>query len=241
MKRMHVILGTGLLMALSLTPAPGFFSRLPLPVCPASVQAATMQEVQQIKTTYADLKTFRAAFKQTLTHQESGKKEVRKGTLLFRKPLSIRWETNEGTDELLVVTPAEIWNYIPDEEVAYRYPPDLVQDSRSIIQVLTGQAALDKDFDVKAEGRKDGFRLLRLYPKEPTPQMVEALIYLDDKGYIQRADIVDFYGNHNDVRFTAFRPNAAVSDRDFRFTPPKGVDVEDRTSKKGIEERDLFK
>lgn len=239
MKFMHAVLGTGALVALTMLPAP--FAHTPLPVCVGTAQAAAPQEIAQIKTTYAALQSFRAAFEQTLTHQESGKKEVRKGTLLFRKPLSIRWETTEGTEELLVVTPREIWDYIPDEEIAYRYPPELVQDSRSIIQVLTGQAALDKDFDVTAEGRKNGFRVLHLYPRDPSPQMVEAQIYLDDKGYIQRADIVDFYGNHNDVRFTSFSPDARVRDQDFSFTPPKGVEVEDRTQKKGVEERELFK
>ena len=237
MKLAHLIAGAGAVVALTLAPAP---QALP-PFCAAPVHAAVVQEVAQIKSTYAALRSFRAAFEQTLTHRESGKKESRKGTLLFRKPLSIRWETVEGTRELLVVTPAEIWDYIPDEEVAYRYPPELVQDSRSIIQVLTGQAALDKDFDVTVEGRKDGFRTLLLYPRDPSPQMVEARVYLDDKGYIQRADIVDFYGNHNDVRFTSFDVDARVRDQNFRFTPPKGVDVEDRTQKKGVEERELFK
>lgn len=239
MRFVQILLCTGGLTTLTMLPAP--FTEDPLPVCARSAYAAALGEVSQIKTVYAALQSFRASFEQTLTHQESGKKEVRTGTLLFRKPLLIRWETGGDARELLVVTPAEIWNYVPDEEVAYRYPPDLVQDSRSIIQVLTGQAALDKDFDIAAEGRKGGFRVLRLYPRDPTPQMVEAQIYLDGNGYIQRADIVDFYGNHNDVRFTAFSPNAPVRDRDFRFTPPKGVDVEDRTQRKGVEERELFK
>ena len=89
MKFMHAMLGTGALVALTMLPVP--FAQLPLPGCVAAVQAAAPQEVAQLKTTYAALQSFRATFEQTLTHQESGKKEVRKGTLLFRKPLSIRW------------------------------------------------------------------------------------------------------------------------------------------------------
>lgn len=235
----HAFLGTGAFVALTMLPIP--FAASPLSGGNGTAYAASPREMARIKTSYAALQSFRASFEQTLTHQESGKKELRKGTLLFRKPLFIRWETGEGARELLVVTPSEIWDYLPDEEVAYRYPPELVQDSRSIIQVLTGQAALDKDFDVTTEDRQGDFQVLRLYPRDPTPQMVEARIYLDGNGYIQRADIVDFYGNHNDVRFTAFSPNARVSDRDFLFAPPKGVEVEDRTQRKGVEERELFK
>ncbi len=76
--------------------------------------------------------------------------------------------------------------------MAYRYPHDLVQDSRSIIQVLTGQAALSKDFDIKEEDSENGMRKIRLYPKDPTPQMVEALIWVDAQTFIRRVDLVDF-------------------------------------------------
>lgn len=140
-----------------------------------------------------------------------------------------------------MVTGKEIWDYIPEEEVAYRYPHDLVQDSRSIIQVLTGQAALSKDFDIKEEGSENGMRKIRLYPKDPTPQMVEALIWVDAQTFIRRVDLVDFYGNHNDVNFTKFIPDVMLGSSTFQFTPPKGVDVEDRTDKAKVQERELFK
>lgn len=107
---------------------------------------------------------------------------------MFQKPLLIRWQTAKPHAETLVVTNKEIWDYLPDEEVAYRYPPSLAQDSRSIIQVITGQAVLTKDFEVKDEGLEQGLAKLRLYPKEPAPQMVEALIWVDPaSGYIRRA------------------------------------------------------
>ncbi|WP_297671891.1 outer membrane lipoprotein carrier protein LolA, partial [uncultured Desulfovibrio sp.] len=177
--------------------------------CAVAARAADMAPLIQAR--YDVLRSFSASFEQTLTHKESGSREKRQGTLLFRKPLLIRWQTEKPHEETLVVTAKEIWDYLPDEEVAYRYPLDLVRDSRSIIQVVTGQAALTKDFDVKDEGRENGLVRLRLYPKEPAPQMVEAELWVEPAtGYIRRARIVDFYGNSNDVRFTAFRPDAPL-------------------------------
>lgn len=206
----------------------------------ATAQAAPSDIVSGIKARYDKLQNFTATFEQTLTHKESGSVEKRTGSLRFRKPLLIRWETEAPTPELLVVTEKEIWDYLPDEEVAYRYPPDLVQDSHSIIQVLTGQSALDRDFDLKEEGREGGLRKIRLYPKEPTAQMVEALIWVENDYLIRRADIIDFYGNHNDVRFVEFKSNSGVPVSTFSFTPPKGVDVEDRLEKGPVPERNLF-
>ena len=221
----------------------GMFTAAGIALCAlfwlAPAMAADLASVIQER--YETLKSFSADFEQTLTHKESGSVERRQGSLLFQKPLLIRWNTAKPHEETLVVTAKEIWDYLPDEEVAYRYPPSLVRDSRSIIQVITGQAALTKDFEVKPEGEEQGLAKLRLYPKEPAPQMVEALIWVEPgSGYIRRASIVDFYGNTNEVRFTSFKPDARLKSSDFSFTPPKGIEVEDRIDR-DVPERELFK
>lgn len=205
----------------------------------SAAQAADI--AASIQARYEKLRTFSATFEQTLTHKESGSVEKRQGSLLFQKPLLIRWQTDKPHEETLVVTNKEIWDYLADEEIVYRYPLQLVRDSRTIIQVITGQAALNKDFDVKEAGRENGLTKLHLYPKEPAPQMVEALLWVEPAtGYIQRASIIDFYGNSNDVRFTQFKPDASFKASDFTFTAPKGVEVEDRIDNK-VQERELFK
>lgn len=205
----------------------------------SAVQAADIAATIQAR--YENLRTFSATFEQTLTHKESGSVEKRQGNLLFQKPLLIRWQTDKPHEETLVVTHKEIWDYLADEEIAYRYPLELVRDSRTIIQVITGQAALTKDFDVKEAGQENGLAKLHLYPKEPAPQMVEALLWVEPStGYIRRASIIDFYGNSNDVRFTQFKPDTSLKESDFTFTAPKGVEVEDRIDRK-VQEKELFK
>ncbi len=216
---------------------------LALSALPAAAAAAgdAARYAGLIQKRYETLKSFSADFDQTLTHKESGSTEQRKGSLLFQKPLLIRWQTVKPHEETLVVTGREIWDYLPDEEIAYRYPPSLVQDSRSIIQVLTGQSALTRDFDVKVSGTEDGLVRLTLHPHEPAPQMVEATIWIEpESGYIRRAKIIDFYGNANDVRFTRFLPDTRIAPAEFRFTPPAGVEVEDRIDRT-VQERELFK
>lgn len=189
---------------------------------------------------YEQIKTLKASFTQKLVHKESGSVEERKGTLLFQKPLLVRWQTAKPHAELLVITNKEIWDYLPDEELAYRYPPQLVQDSRSLIQVITGQARLDQDFTVKDRGEEQGLQKLQLFPKEPTPELVEAVIWVDAAAkLIRKAVITDFYGNTNEVSFSQITPNASLPAAAFSFTPPKGVEVEDRMDKE-VQERPLF-
>ncbi len=194
----------------------------PLPALGADTLVADMQR------RYDAMQSFSAAFTQTLTHRESGSTEQRSGTMLFRKPLQVRWETGAPSPELLVVTEKDVWNYLPDEELAYRYAPEVVEDSRSAIRVITGRSRLDKDFDVEREKDENGLAVLRLYPKEPTAQLVEALLWVDPQTrLIRRVQLTDFYGNTNDIAISRLTPNAPVPADAFAFAPPSGVEVED--------------
>jgi outer membrane lipoprotein carrier protein len=205
-----------------------FFISLPQAAFAAAKarQSAVTQEVQRV---YAAMDAFQAKFTQKLTHRESNSFEMRDGTLLFKKPLFVRWETEKPHPELLLINNVEIWNYLPDEKLAYRYEPELSKDSHTLIRVLTGQARLDQDFFVEEEGKKDGLLHMRLYPLEPTQQMVEAEIWVDPATYlIKKAALLDFYGNSNEVVFTNLDVKVKFERKNFDFTPPKGVIVEDR-------------
>lgn len=204
---------------------------------PAFGAAPIVEEVQRA---YGQMERFSADFTQELLHAESGGSEKRTGKLTFEKPLNIRWETFDPNPELLVVNKNEVWDYLPDEELAYRYSPEVVKDSRSILQVVTGQSRLDTDFDVKREADRDGLIVLRLFPKEPSTQMVETLLFVDPvTKLLRRAEILDFYGNTNNINFSNVMPNAKAAANAFSFTPPKGITVED-LQKEGAPERQLL-
>ena len=189
---------------------------------------------------YQTMTSFAANFAQTLTHRESGAVEKRQGTVTFVKPLRLRWETKAPRKELLLITKNVIWNYIPEEEVAYQYNPGLMQGAANIIQVITGQSDLMRDFDVKRVGLENGLQRLKLYPKNPTTQLVEADIWVDPTtGVICKSESVDFYGNSNLIAFDGYTENIQPKDALFTFTPPKGVEVEDRRKDTG--ERDLLR
>lgn len=208
------------------------------PARAARVDSALVDKIQKA---YDSVKAFEADFEQTLTHKESGAVEKRKGKLLFKKPLLIRWVTEKPNAESLIINESEIWDYIPDEEIAYRYSPNLVKDSKSIIQVITGQAKLTTDFDLKQLSPQNGMTRLQLLPDEPTTQMVDAIIWVDpQKGLIRRARINDFYGNSNDVNLLSVRELNDAPKGSFNFKPPKDVEVEDRT-KSGPQGKELFK
>lgn len=196
-----------------------------VPVARADHTATLTSAIQK---KYETMKSFSADFIQILKHLESGAEERRTGSLVFQKPLRLRWETRKPHPELLVINDKEIWDYLPDEELAYRYSPEVAADSASVIRVVTGQSRLDEDFTVEAEPDEEGLAVLRIYPREPGPQMVEAILWVDRTSkIIHRARILDFYGNTNELVFSRFRLNISPSSKTFTFTPPENVTVED--------------
>lgn len=194
-------------------------------------------EMQKI---YATIQNFSATFTQELIHQESGSQETRQGTLNFKKPLLIRWETMPPHEELLLINESAVWDYIPDEKLAYKYSTDIINDSTSIIQVITGQTRLDKNFTIIFERNDKEFSILKLYPKEPTTQMVEALLWLNKKTkLIHKIQSTDFYGNTNTITFIKIKPNIHINNKLFQFTPSKDITVEN-LQHQPIPERPLF-
>ena len=198
-------------------------------------QAGAPNLFDAMQSVYAGMQAMRCEFEQTLVHRESGGKTTRPGTLEFKKPLLARWELAGASPELIVVSDSEVWNYLPDEEVAYRYSAAVLDRDNSFLKIVTGQANLRQDFEIASEAQADdGSVEYHLYPFRPTQQLTELYLWIDsgqgsrgEAGVIRRVRIIDFFGNENDIRFTQCdlkaRPDAAA----FQFTPPAGVDVED--------------
>lgn len=196
--------------------------------------AQTGTVAEKLQRTYQNISSMKAEFTQSLTHKESGAKETRNGVLLFKKPLQVRWETKSPSPELLFVNESVIWNVFPEEKAAFKFSPALAQDSRSIIRVVTGQSRLDQDFKVEELGTEGDLAKIRLYPKEPTQSLVEALFWVDPKtSLIKRIRIYDFYGNENEIAFTSQQVNPIISDSEFAYVPPKDFAIEDKTGDNG--------
>ncbi len=184
--------------------------------------------------------SLRADFTQTLLHKQSGTAENRSGTISLLKPKLLRWETLTPAKELVVITDSIIWSYLADEEVAYKYPLELLDDSSTILRFVTGQAHLNAEFEAEFEGRQGGFVTLRLYPLKPQQTLVEAVIVVEEQsGILQQVNIIDFYGNENKITFSNMEFNVPLEKSSFTFDPPEGTDIEDRTSATVMEEKIL--
>jgi len=194
-----------------------------------------------IQKRYETMQAFSAAFTQTLTNKASQEKEERSGTIAFKKPHLIRWQTTTPENELLVATEKELWDYFADEQVAYRYNVKDTLDSKTMLKFIAGRARLEEDFHVSRLPDENGLAKLDLVPIEPEPGLVQAYIWVEpESGLLRRVLLRDFYGNENELRFEDVKLNPSLPADHFTFTPPAEAMIMDNVGQQDPSSRSLM-
>lgn len=209
-----------------------WLATLALSTAVASPRAATptAQELAQtLQRKYDTVRDFSASFQHVYTGGVLRKQLTERGTLLVRKPGRMRWEYTAPDKKTFVSDGVRLYSYIPaDRQVIVSPAPSGATTTPALF--LTGQGNLTRDFTVSdAEapaGTPPGTRALKLVPKTPQPDFDALVLSLDPASLALRGlESVDAQGGRSSFTFTNLKENVGLTDKDFAFTMPKGVDV----------------
>ncbi len=160
--------------------------------------------------------------------------------------VKFRWEYDRPTRQEIVSDGQTMWVYIPDNNQVIQSDISEVSEARAQdpLTFLTGLGNLSRDFLVRwaSPNRDDGGNyILKLTPKTTTTMFRELEVTVDRRAVIDyaRAGItgrefpirsttaIDPNGNKTVITFErdSLRLNRGVSDLNFRFIMPAGVDV----------------
>ena len=193
-----------------------------------NASAGNIGVVQAMQEQYRSVDSFQADFVQQLTNAASGDQQTRNGTIAFKKPQYIRWVTNQPEKEILVVTEDTVWDYIPAEEVAYKYTLREKFRSKTMLEFISGRVSLKDDFSLTNQGvdQANGWIKVKLVPKEPEPKLVLAYVWIEkDSDRLRQVLLVDFWGNGNQLTFNNIEYDPGLGTAMFSFEPPEGVQV----------------
>ena len=170
-----------------------------------------------------DLRSVSASFDQQVVDAKGGKGKTSRGTMALKAPRQFRWETTAPYKQLIVADGEKVWIYDVDlEQVSVRAQG--TEEAHSPLTVLTDLSQLDRDFATSEQGERDGLTWLRLKSKDKEPQFAYADLGFDANG-LARMQFEDTLGDKTEIRFTDWKRNPSLPADEFRFTPPKGVDV----------------
>ena len=166
----------------------------------------------------------------TEIYSGGGVKRSESGHLWIKKPGHMRWDYQTPRVKLFVTDGRTAWFYVPGEHQARRTAIKKLDDLRSPLRYLLGHTRLEKELrglslatDLKPE--KAGNVLLRGVPAGMEDRVSWLLLEVDAQGFIRRFVMGELDGSRTEFRLENQRENATISDAEFNFTPPPGVEV----------------
>jgi outer membrane lipoprotein carrier protein len=184
--------------------------------------AARADSVDLLRDFASNVKSARAAFTQTVTSVDGGKKKESSGQFEFVRPNRFRFSYAKPFEQQIVADGQKVWLYDVDlNQVTVR---PMTQALGATPAALLAGGAIDKEFDLKAAPAADGLEWV-----QATPRVKEGSIQSLRVGFkgstLAALEIVDAFGQRSRLSFSALEQNVKLPDSTFQFTPPKGADV----------------
>jgi outer membrane lipoprotein carrier protein len=217
-RRLHYVWITGLCAALST--AAGARNAVPEPEALA----------RALQRKYDTVHDFSADFVHGYQGGALRKTVTERGRLLVKKPGMMRWSYSGDDQKVFVSDGRKLYSYIPADKQVYvgTVPSDDQASTPALF--LAGKGQLLRDFVITAgalpSGAPAGSAALKLVPKR-TDGDYEWLTMVVDEATLQLRMLVtgDKQGGTSTFTFTNMKENVGLSDREFVFKIPRGVDV----------------
>lgn len=173
------------------------------------------------------VQTLQADFIQTQTDEQGETLSSSQGAMALARPGKFRWEYQTPTPQLIVTDGSKLWLYDRDlQQVSIRPAAEALQGTPAAL--LSQQRTLTETFQVADAGADGAVRKLRLTPKAKDGDFQSVELWLR-AGTPVRMLFRDQLGGATDIAFSSIRTNGRVEAAQFRFQPPKGVEVIDST------------
>lgn len=216
-------------------PAPGKATPAPAPAKAAPAPAAATgtlpvaEVVKRMQERYEKATDYRARFVQKYTNAASGRERTSSGELLIKKPGRMRWNYEKPEKHMYLAAGSTFWVYEPEAKQAFRQ--DLKSSQLPVaVSFLMGKGKLQDEFEVTLakelpHGDPGSYRL-SLRPKKPQSTYKAIYFVVDPVTYLVRQSVlINTQGDVNSFAFTDARLDSKLTDADFKWTPPAGVNV----------------
>ncbi len=182
---------------------------------------------KQLQARYQNVRDFTADFVQTYRGGVLRTETRERGTVAVKKPGRMRWVYTSPERKEFVSDGQKMYAYIPeDRQVTVSNVPADSQAPTPVL-FLAGKGDLVKDFTAShADSPVSGAIGLKLTPRRNEPEY-EYLIVAVDPATLQIRALTtrDRQGGESTLRFENLKENKGISDNDFAFRIPRGVDV----------------
>ena len=179
--------------------------------------------IERLNTFTSQLKSFRAAFVQTVYDADSEPLQESKGTVILQRPGRFRWDYQKPYTQLIVADGEKLWVYDSElKQVTVKNQSEAL--GQAPIMLLSGNRPLENQFKLKSLGPREGMEWVELVPKVKDTDFKVIYLGLDSVG-LKVMELRDNFNQATQIVFEQLQLNVPTTDEQFTFTPPVGVDV----------------
>ena len=187
---------------------------------PEALARSLQQRYQGIKDFSADfVHNYRGGVLKTQTQE--------RGQVLVKKPSRMHWTYTAPEKKEFVSDGVKIYSYIPQDKqvIVSNVPADDQATTPALF--LAGKGDIVRDFSASyATSTIPGTLALKLTPRRSEPDYEYLVIAVDPTSLQMRALTTrDREGGESTLVFNNLKENRGISDKEFAFRIPRGVDV----------------
>ena len=208
----------------------GIASTLTVGLSPLAAQtpdaAALAAQVQQ---RYATIRDFAGDFVQTYEGGVLRTRTSERGTVAIKRPGRMRWVYAKPERKEFVSDGSRLYTYLIEDRQVIVSPAPGPSDGTTPALFLSGQADMARDFVAsftELPGAAPGLVGLKLVAKVHDPDYAWIAVGIEPKSLqIQHLVAADRQGGQSTFAFSNLKENRGLTDKDFEFRIPRGVDV----------------
>jgi len=190
------------------------------PESPDALARALQKRYDGIRDFSADfVHTYRGGVLRTETREQ--------GTVTIKKPGLMHWVYVKPERKEFVSDGRKVYSYIPQDKqvIVANVPPDDAATTPAMF--LAGKGQIVRDFTSAYEGNPlPGTISLKLTPKKAETEYDYLVVTVDAKSLQLRGlTTKDRQGGQSTLTFGNLKENTGISDKEFAFRVPRGVDV----------------
>ncbi len=197
----------------------------------AALQSPADQAIDAAVKAYADIRTARATFEQTITNPLLGSTFHSKGEFEQARPNRFAFRFTDPKGDVIICDGRHVWIYLPASTPGRVNRASCASDQAGSLDIISEFFTDPKSRYTIADGGAATVGERRthvavLTPRSRDADFVRARVWIDPAtGALVQFEAQEPNGLTRLVRITSFTPNATVNPRAFTFAVPKGVKV----------------
>jgi outer membrane lipoprotein-sorting protein len=181
----------------------------------------------EIKKTYAEIKTLEARFNQRIFISSLKKERESKGEFFFKRQKGFLWRYKTPKVQYFLYDGKFIWQGEDDKPFIMKDKIDKEKTGGTFFDLIEDIAKIDELFTIKEQKIVEDLEVLELLPKKEGT-VNSAKVWIDNQKRVKKIEIYEFTGNTNTIEFSAIKVNQPLDDGKFVFKRDGAKEIVER-------------